>query len=84
MGATWATVVALDTGAMVAVEGAPPDVAWILAFVEGGQSSARANGDTQPAVADVAWAPLPGAGMALVFGRTVSCSAHERGAKRRR
>jgi hypothetical protein len=69
VGATWAAVVALDTGAMVAVEGAPPDVAWILAFVEGSQSSARANGDMQPAVADVAWSPLPGAGMALVLGR---------------
>jgi hypothetical protein len=69
VGATWAAVVALDTGAMVAVEGAPPDVGWILAFVEGSQSSARANGDRQPAVADVAWSPLPAAGMALVLGR---------------
>ena len=43
--------------------------AWLLAFVEGSQSSARANGDTQPAVADVVWSPLPAAGMALVLGR---------------
>ena len=69
VGAAWAAVVALDTGAMAAVEGAPPDAAWLLAFVEGSQSSARANGDAPPDVVDVAWAPMPGAGMALVLGR---------------
>ena len=69
VGAAWAAVVALDTGAMAAVEGAPPDAAWLLAFVEGSQSSARANGDAAPDVVDVAWAPMPGAGMALVLGR---------------
>lgn len=69
LGAAWAAVVALDTGDAVAVEGSPPDPAWLSAFVEGSQSSARANGDTQPTVGDVAWAPLPAAGMALVIGR---------------
>jgi hypothetical protein len=69
LGATWAAVVALDAGVTVAVEGSPPDPAWLLAFVEGSQSSARANGNAQPMVGDVVWSPMPAAGMALVLGR---------------
>lgn len=69
VGAEWAAVVSLGTGAVAAAEGPAPDEAWLLAFVEGSRSSARANGDAAPDVADVVWAPLPAAGMALVLGR---------------
>ena len=69
VGATWAAVVVLENGDVVAAEGSTPDAGWIMAFVEGSQSSARANGDAPPAVGDVAWAPMPAAGMALVLGR---------------
>jgi hypothetical protein len=69
VGAAWVAVVALDTGEVVASEGSAPDGAWLMAFVEGSQSSARANGDAAPDVVDVAWAPMPAAGLALVLGR---------------
>jgi hypothetical protein len=69
VGAVWATVIDLGKGTPVASEGEPPEPAWILAFVEGSQSSARANGDDGPTVDDVVWAPLPAADMALVLGR---------------
>lgn len=68
VGATWAAVVHLESDEVVAVEGETPDAAWIAAFVAGSQSSARTNGDAVDA-GDVAWAPLPAAGMALVLGR---------------
>jgi len=69
VGANWAAVLGLESGTTVASEGAAPDAAWLLAFVEGSQSSARVNGDAQPDVGDVAWSPMPAAGMALVLGR---------------
>ena len=41
---------------------------WLVAFVEGSQSSARvASGEAGPD--DVVWSPLPSAGLALVVGR---------------
>ncbi len=68
VGAEWCTVVDLGEGATVVAEGECPPSAWIVAFVAGSQSSARvADGDAGPA--DVAWAPLPSAGLALVLGR---------------
>lgn len=68
VGAAWGAVVSLDRGELVVAEGETPEVAWIAAFVAGSQTSARvADGDHGPA--DVAWAPLPSAGMALVLGR---------------
>jgi hypothetical protein len=68
VGATWGAVVDLDAGNVVVSEGEIPSPGWIVAFVAGSQSSARvADGDSGPA--DVAWAPLPSAGLALVLGR---------------
>ena len=68
VGATWGAVVDLDAGEVVVSEGEIPSPGWIVAFVAGSQSSARvADGDSGPA--DVAWAPLPSAGLALVLGR---------------
>jgi len=68
IGAAWGTVVSLDDGEVVASLGDIPEVAWLVAFVEGSQSSARvALAPTGPD--DVVWAPLPAARMALVLGR---------------
>ena len=68
VGAEWSAVVSLDDGAIVAEEGPVPSSAWLAAFVEGSQSSARvASGEAGPD--DVVWSPLPSAGLALVAGR---------------
>jgi hypothetical protein len=68
VGAAWSAVVALEDGTVVAEEGEVPDVAWLVAFVEGSQSSARvAAGESGPD--DVVWSPLPSVGLALVVGR---------------
>jgi hypothetical protein len=68
IGAAWAAVVALEGPDIVAREGAAPPVPWLVAYVKGSQSSAKvAGGASGPA--DVVWAPLPGADMALVLGR---------------
>jgi len=68
IGAAWAVVVELDATEVVAQEGEPPPVPWVVAYVHGSQSSAKvAGGNGGPD--DVVWAALPGAGMALVLGR---------------
>ena len=68
VGAEWSAVVHLEEGTVVAEEGDVPDVAWLVAFVEGSQSSARvAAGESGPD--DVVWSPLPSVGLALVVGR---------------
>jgi hypothetical protein len=66
--AGWSVVVHLEGEVVVAGDGPAPALPWLLAFVRGSQTSARvSNGDSGPA--DVLWAPLPTAGMALVVGR---------------
>jgi hypothetical protein len=68
VGATWAVVVALEGPEIMARQGDAPPIPWLVAYVKGSQSSARvAGGDGGPA--DVVWAPLPAAGMAMVLGR---------------
>lgn len=74
IGAEWAVVVDAEAGTVLATGGAgtPPAAPWLAAFVSGSRSSeALANGqaavDAGPD--DIAWAPLPGTGMALVLGR---------------
>jgi hypothetical protein len=48
--------------------GTPPSSQWLAAFVAGSRSSAAVAGvDSGPD--DVVWAPLAGAGLALVVGR---------------
>ncbi|MDP1819319.1 MAG: hypothetical protein Q8K58_05420 [Acidimicrobiales bacterium] len=78
VGAAWSAVVDLADGTVVAAEGAVPAAGWLVAFVEGSQSSARvASGESGPA--DVAWSPLPSAGLALIVGRDgVGYRARER------
>ena len=68
VGAAWGAVVDLESQQIVVSDGEAPGAAWIVAFVAGSQTSARvADGEHGPA--DVAWAPLPSAGLALVLGR---------------
>jgi hypothetical protein len=68
LGAAWAAVVDLDAPEIVSRQGEAPPLAWLVAFVRGSQSAARVSGGSA-AASDVVWAPLPGAGMALVLGR---------------
>jgi hypothetical protein len=69
VGAEWSAVVHLEDGVVLAQEGLVPPTPWLVAFVEGSQSSARvASGETGPD--DVVWSPLPSAGLALVVGRS--------------
>jgi hypothetical protein len=65
IGSTWAAVVDLEEGEIWASEGDAPTQAWLAAFVEGTRMVDDAAGP-----ADVAWAPLPASGVALVLGRT--------------
>jgi hypothetical protein len=68
VGAAWGAVVDLDEHDIVVAVGETPAAAWLSAFVVGSQSSARLAGPFVGPV-DVAWAPLPAAGLALVLGR---------------
>jgi ACT domain len=66
--AGWGVVIDLRSREAVAVSGRPPPVPWLVAFVEGSQASVHAVGAPQGA-SDVAWAVLPEANAAVVFGR---------------
>lgn len=68
LGGDWLAVIRLDDGAVMAADGPAPEGRWLSAFVEGSRSSARvATGEAGPD--DVVWAPVPGAGLAVVIGR---------------
>jgi hypothetical protein len=68
VGAGWSAVVRLDDGVVLAQEGPVPPTPWLVAFVEGSQSSSRvASGEVGPD--DVVWSPLPSTSLALVVGR---------------
>jgi hypothetical protein len=68
VGGAWAVVVDSEAAEILATTGPAPSPAWLAAFVAGSRSSAAVAGtDTGPD--DVVWAPLPGAGLALVLGR---------------
>lgn len=68
IGAQWSAVVDLQDGHVLGAEGPVPSAGWLVAFVEGSQSSARvASGEAGPE--DVVWSPLPSAGLALLVGR---------------
>lgn len=68
VGAAWGAVVDLEDEEVAVEVGEAPTAAWLSAFVAGSQSSARLAGPSHGPV-DVAWAPLPAAGLALVLGR---------------
>lgn len=75
LGAEWMAVVELTTGELRRAAGSAPTGAWLAAFVEGSQAAAGADGVSgaggiTAVPDDVAWAPLPAAGLALVVGRS--------------
>ena len=71
LGASWAVVVDTELVELLATHGSPPPTAWLVAFVAGSRSSAAVAGlDGRPD--DVVWAPLAGAGLAVVVGRSSS------------
>jgi len=64
----WSAVVDIGERLLRACEGAPPPPAWLIAFVNGSQSSAAVvSGECGPD--DVAWAALAEGRLALVVGR---------------
>ena len=68
-GAEWAAVVDLAEPALRAAVGAAPEPVWLAAFLHGsGASEHLATGEVGPD--DLAWAPLPSAGLTLVLGRS--------------
>jgi len=68
IGAEWAVVVDLAEAEVRAAVGPAPSSAWLAAFVEGSRTSAKVAA-LEVGPDDVLWAPLPGAGLALVMGR---------------
>ncbi|QGG95571.1 ACT domain-containing protein [Actinomarinicola tropica] len=66
IGASWAAVVDLEEGAVWVTDGDCPPSAWLTAFVEG----TRMVAPDEAAPEDVAWAPLPASGVALLLGRS--------------
>jgi len=68
IGGSWAALVSLAEGEVLAAEGEAPAAPWLLAFVAGSQQSARvAAGEC--GADDLVWSPLPSTGAALVLGR---------------
>lgn len=67
IGAAWAAVVDLEGGQVWASEGPCPADAWLGAFVEGTRLLHTGEGGGPD---DVAWAPLPASGLALLLGRS--------------
>ena len=66
--ADWCAVLHHSDKSLSHAVGAPPEPAWLVAFIEGSKvSEALAAGASGPD--DVAWAPLPAAGHELVLGR---------------
>ena len=71
LGGTWAAVVEIDDGAVLAVDGDVPPAAWLAAFVAGSRAAAG-SGASEGHLDDVVWAPLPATALALVIGRSSS------------
>jgi hypothetical protein len=65
IGAAWAAVVDLEEGEIWASDGESPTAVWLGAFVEGTRMVTDVCGPD-----DVAWAPMPASGVALVLGRS--------------
>lgn len=66
IGATWAAVVDLEEGEVWTAHGPAPASRWLAAFVEGTRMLTTQDGGGP---SDMAWAPLPATGVALVLGR---------------
>jgi len=72
LGAEWVSVLDLATTVVHRSSGTAPAGPWLAAFVAGSRAAAAANDNPSDAGVpdDVAWAPLPGARLAMVLGRT--------------
>lgn len=68
LAADWVAVVELSTGAIREGSSTMPSSEWLGAFLLGSRSAANLSG-LDAGCEDVAWAPLPGADLALVVGR---------------
>ncbi|MCU1453329.1 MAG: hypothetical protein JWN46_1475 [Acidimicrobiales bacterium] len=68
LGASWVAVLSLDDGEVRAAGEGAPTAGWLTAFLAGSRSAAALGGSAE-AGGDVTWAPLAGAGLALVVGR---------------
>jgi len=71
VGAEWVAVLDIDgrgDGVLTASAEAP-SAGWLEAFLAGSRASEGATRGRATARSDVVWAPLPGAGLALVLGR---------------
>ncbi len=62
--AEWATVI--RDGVVVHSHGQPPELKWLLAFLDGSQHLRDANG----APSDLVWAHLPRSGVSVAAGRS--------------
>jgi hypothetical protein len=69
LAADWVAVVELTTGAIREGSREAPSPEWLGAFLLGSRSAANLSG-VDTGCDDVAWAPLPGADLALVVGRS--------------
>jgi hypothetical protein len=67
LGAEWVAVIDLEGSEVLQASGPAPEAAWLAAFVAGSRASAGSGEPTGPD--DVAWSPLPAAGLAVVVGR---------------
>jgi hypothetical protein len=73
----WA--VAVGGGELVEQRGGPPDLGWLLAFLDGlgGSGHLDPARPSTNAPSDVMWAPLPSAGVVVATGRAAR-PVHER------
>lgn len=67
IGASWAAVIDQEEGTVLASTADCPTDSWLAAFVEGTRMFGSAP-DGGPD--DIAWAPLPASGVALLLGRS--------------
>lgn len=68
LGARWVAVLGLDDHEVRAAGPGAPTGGWLSAFLHGARSASALSG-VEGSGGDVAWAPLPGAALALVVGR---------------
>jgi ACT domain len=68
LGARWVAVLGLDDHEVRAAGPGAPTGGWLSAFLHGARSASALSG-VDGGGGDVAWAPLPGAALALVVGR---------------
>jgi hypothetical protein len=68
LAADWVAVVEISTGAIREGSSDVPSPEWLGAFLLGSRSASSLSG-LETGCDDVAWAPLPGADLALVVGR---------------